>query len=313
MNAFLSVMCTARSRWAVPVLLCGFAALGGCSKHGPSGKDGQVAARVNDGEISVHQVQAVMQAQPGLVQQYGDASAQRILDSLIEQELAAQAARKAGLDNNAKVLQAMELAKREVLARAYQDRLAEAAVLPDTPSVERYYDEHPELFANRKQYYLQETLVRLPADEVADFKARIDKLETLASVEAAVTEWPHASRNFVQMAEAIPAGLLKELVNLRDGRSIVMPRPDGVAVLTLVKSESVPMARAAATQAITAALLNTKKRALVEAGMSELRKSAKIQRADAPPASAAGTSGAAAAAPAAVASAALAVPPGASR
>ena len=53
----------------------------------------------------------------------GPGQSGHVIETLVEQELAAQAARKAGLDGTPRVLQAMEIAKREVLARAYQDQL----------------------------------------------------------------------------------------------------------------------------------------------------------------------------------------------
>jgi EpsD family peptidyl-prolyl cis-trans isomerase len=262
-------------------MLMGVLALTACSKQDKSGASSQVVARVNDTEISVHQVQAVLEAQPALAQQLGDAASARVLDSLIEQELAAQAARKAGLDNSPKLLQAMELAKRELLARAYQDQLAQKAGLPDTQSVDRYYDEHPELFANRKQYFLQESVAQVPPDQRPAIKAKIEALEGVQQVNAVMADFPHSNRNQVQIADAIPAGLLKQLAYLKDGRSLVLPRPDGLSVLTLLKTEPAPLSRQETTRAITAVLTNQKKRDLVQAGMADLRKDAKVQRMDA--------------------------------
>src|SRR5678816_2245114 len=92
-------------------------ALAGCEKEPLP--ETQVAARVNDGEVSVHQVEHTLQQQPRLIAEYGDKAARVALDSLIEQEIAAQAAREAGLDRDPAVIQALEAAKREALARAY--------------------------------------------------------------------------------------------------------------------------------------------------------------------------------------------------
>ena len=124
------------------------ALLGGCNKKPAASSaagESQVAALVNEGEISVHQVETLLRLQPALGARFGEQASPRALDSLIEQELAAQAAMQAGLDTSPQTLQALALARREVLARAYQDQLAEKASLPDTSAVERYYDEHPEL------------------------------------------------------------------------------------------------------------------------------------------------------------------------
>lgn len=266
----------------VAVGLMMWVALPGCSNKdkAASTDNSQIVAQVNDSEISIHQVQTMMQLQPALSNQLGEAAAGKVLDSLIEQELAAQAARKAGLDTTPKVLQAMELAKREVLARAYQDQLADKVVLPDATTVDRYYDAHPELFAKRRRYALQETVIQASPEQA---KPLLDKLATTASVEAvnklvADTGLPHSSRNSVQWAEGLPMDLLPRLSALQNGQSITAYRPDGLVVLTLLRSEESPVTQGVASRAIQTAIVANKRRELIKQGMDALRQSAKIQR-----------------------------------
>ncbi|RZI80086.1 MAG: hypothetical protein EOP38_23530, partial [Rubrivivax sp.] len=72
--------------------------LSACSRDNNASTDGQVVAQVNGSEISIHQVQAVLQRQPALSAQLGEAAAPKVLQNLVEQELAAQAAREQKLD-----------------------------------------------------------------------------------------------------------------------------------------------------------------------------------------------------------------------
>lgn len=245
-----------------------------------AGGESQIAAEVNDNEISIHQVQSVMQMQPQLAAQLGQAAAGQVLDNLIEQELAAQGARKAGLDNSPKVLQAMELAKREVLARAYQDMLAERVAIPDSKSVDRYYEEHPELFAHRRQYTLQETQVRATPQQAEVLMAKLSGLAGAPAVNALVAEsgLQHNARVAVQWAEGLPMALLPKLAALSEGQSIGVPAPGGLVIMTVLQFQEVPITRAAADKAIQAALMADKRRALVKQGMDELRQKAKITR-----------------------------------
>lgn len=256
--------------------------IGACTDKGkgPEGVDSQIAAEVNDSEISIHQVQAVMQSRPQLTAQLGEAAAGRVLDSLIEQELAAQGARKAGLDSSPKVLQAMELAKREVLARAYQDMLADKAALPDTKSVDAYYESHPELFANRRQYTVQEVQVQATPDQARALMGSIKTLTTAQAVNAAVSEsgLPHSTRVTVQWAEGLPMDLLPQLAALSNGQSIGVAAPGGLVIMTVLQSQEVPITRAAADKAIQSVLMTTKRQELVKQGMDELRQKAKIAR-----------------------------------
>lgn len=277
-----TVRCTASvlGRVAGVAMLMTLAACPSKDKPSTPGDASQVVAKVNDSEISIHQVQSVLQSQPALAEQLGEAAPGKVLDSLIEQELAAQAARQAGLENSPRVLQAMELAKREVLARAYQDQLADKIVMPDSEAVNRYYEAHPELFAQRRRYTLQEIMVKGSPEQAKDLK---DKTEHLASADAvnALVEasgLPHSNRNSIQWAEALPMDILPQLAYLKAGQSLGVIRPDGVVILTVLATEDAPMTRSVAARPIQAALLANGRREVVSKGMEALRSKAKIQR-----------------------------------
>jgi EpsD family peptidyl-prolyl cis-trans isomerase len=241
---------------------------------------GQIAAQVNESEISIHQVQTMIQLQPGLSNQLGEAASGRILDSLIEQELAAQGARAAGLDSSPKVLQAMELAKREVLARAYQDQLAAKAVMPDTEAVNRYYETHPELFAKRRRYTLQETQVKVPADQVKAFKAKVESATSIDAINALLNQGalPHSSRTSTQWAEGLAMSLLSQLAYLKNGQSLALQTQDGLIIVSVMQTEQVPLSLSQATPVIQAALYAGNRRDAVRQGMEALRQQAKIKR-----------------------------------
>jgi EpsD family peptidyl-prolyl cis-trans isomerase len=225
-------------------------------------------------------VQAVLQSQPALAEQWAEAAPGKVLDSLVEQELAAQAARQAGLDSTPRVLQAMELAKREVLARAYQDQLADKIVLPDSEAVSRYYETHPELFAQRRRYTLQEIIVKGSPDQVKDLKGQVEQMASAEAVNMLVasTGLPHSNRNSIQWAEALPMEILPHLAYLKAGQSLGVIRADGVVILTVLATEDAPMTRSVAARPIQAALLATSRRDVVSKGMEALRNKAKIQR-----------------------------------
>lgn len=240
----------------------------------------QVAAEVNGTEISIHQVQTVLQMQPQLANQLGEAAPGRVLDSLVEQELAAQAARAAGLDNAPKVIQAMELAKREVLARAYQDMLADKVAIPDSKSIDAYYEAHPELFAHRRQYTVQEMQVKGSPEQVAELVAKVEQLNGTPAVNAAVAQsgLPHTARVVVHWAEALPMDILPKLAKLENGQSLGVAAPGGVLLMTVLASQEVPVTRATAEKPIKTALMSAQRQELVQKGMADLRQKATITR-----------------------------------
>ena len=147
---------TVLSLIAAAVLL---SACGGGDKKGAT----QVAAKVNKEEISVHQINFVLQRQGNVPADQVPAVSKRILDSLIDQEVAIQQATEEKLDRDPKVVMAIEAAKREIIARAYADRIADTASKPTPDEVKAYYTSKPALFANRKVYSLMEFSVESDA------------------------------------------------------------------------------------------------------------------------------------------------------
>ena len=94
--------------------------LGACGDRPPEKKAAsQVAAKVNDGEISVHQINFVLQRTPNIPAAKAEAAKRQVLESLIDQELAVQQAMEAKLERTPNVMQAIESARREILARAF--------------------------------------------------------------------------------------------------------------------------------------------------------------------------------------------------
>lgn len=242
----------------------------------------QVAAKVNAGEISVHQVQSVLQRQVTASTEQPEVAARRILDSLVEQELAAQAARDAGMQNDPEVVQALQLAQREVLARAYQDRLASKAVGPTSDEIDRFYESQPALFRQRRLYVLQESAVESTPAQAEEIKALAGKAASAAELAEILRKKAlrFETRQFVQAAESLPFGLLLPLAQLVPGQSIAVLQPGGVRVFTVLDAHLAPVDRRRATDAIAAYLSTERRRKLVVEGMENLRQGADIQYAE---------------------------------
>ncbi|MCP6231806.1 hypothetical protein NL428_27395, partial [Klebsiella pneumoniae] len=75
---------------------------------------------------------------------------------LVDQELAVQKAQEQKLDRDPRVVQQIEAAKREIIARADAERLGEAVAKPANDEIARYYADKPALFKDRRIYSLQE-------------------------------------------------------------------------------------------------------------------------------------------------------------
>jgi EpsD family peptidyl-prolyl cis-trans isomerase len=278
--------------------------LSACGKENP-GAPTQIAAKVNEGEISVHQVQHALQRQPRLALAQPQGAARRVLDGLIEQELAAQAARGDGLDTDPTVVQSMEAAKREVLARTYQDRLATRAVSATADEVDRYYDSRPALFSERRLYTLQE--FAMEASDADQARLR-DALKSAKGAEAVGEALRSAglrfkTRQIAQSAEDLPMAVLESVAKLREGESALLQQPGSARIYTVLHAELARVDRKLAQGPIETYLLSERRRELVTQGMKTLREKARISYQGSFAAEAASAaSAAAAAAPAAPAS-----------
>lgn len=254
------------------------------TESGANSSPTQIAAQVNDKEISIHQVQAMIEFQPALVKQFGEKAYEKALDSLIEQELASQAARSAGLEQSPKVVQALELAKREVLARAYQDQLASKVALPDENAVSTYFDAHPELFAQRQQYVLQELTVKAESAQLTSLLERVPNLGSVSELNALVSQsgLPHSVKNGTYWAESLPMDVLPQLAKRKPGQSLLVAKPDGLLILTVVSTESAPVSLVQVRGAIRDALLTQSRKDALRKGMESLRQQAKVNKVASP-------------------------------
>lgn len=268
-------------RWAPSVGLLMVALLAGCGggAGGSRGGDSQVAATVNDSELTVHQVQLVLERQPRLVQ--GDkegTAAARVLEGLIDQELAAQAARAASLDKDPRVVQRIEAARREILAQSWQESVATGARAATSDEIDRYYEARPALFAQRRIYVLQESAVEADAATLPALTAQVGETRSADELANALRRagLTPATRVVSQAAEDIPMGLLERLAPLEPGRSLLVPQGGTARIFTVLQAIKAPVDRRQAQGSIAAYLANQRKGEAVAEAMKGLRAKARI-------------------------------------
>jgi EpsD family peptidyl-prolyl cis-trans isomerase len=176
------------------------------------------------------------------------------------------------------VVQAMEAAKREVLARAFQDRLAAKAVSASTDEVDRYYDSRPALFSERRLYTLQEFAMDVTEEDGPRIQAILKNAKSVDEIGEALSKAGirYRSRQFAQAAEEMPMVLLDTLAKLPVGQSVLTQQPGGARVYVILQAQAAPMNRNFSRSAIEAYLLGERKRELVSREMKALRDRAQI-------------------------------------
>ncbi|HMN79301.1 MAG TPA: EpsD family peptidyl-prolyl cis-trans isomerase [Burkholderiaceae bacterium] len=164
------------------LVLC--AMLAACSQQTPATSSTQVVARVNGTEITVHQLNALLQRLPNPQQAGTDAARQEALRRLIDAELLRQQAVAEKLDRKPEIVQAMEATRTEVLASGYLQSVVGRIAPPSDDDIARFYRERPELFAQRKALRLIEMNIPQRADLRADLAAFLPGARGLDEVRA---------------------------------------------------------------------------------------------------------------------------------
>ncbi|MBQ0933712.1 EpsD family peptidyl-prolyl cis-trans isomerase [Ideonella paludis] len=240
----------------------------------------QAAVRVNDGEITVHQINQALQQQRGLKPEQLDSASRQVLERLIDQELAVQSAVAQKLDRDPKVVAAMEAAKREIIARAYAEQVAEAVAKPSAQEVQQYYDDKPALFAKRRAYTLQEFTLKAGSIDPALLDTKMTQARNANEVAAALTAMDvrfEVSQS-TQGAESLPMSVVDKIGTLNVGQNLVLAQGGKpLKVLHIAAAQPGPVSLEQATPAIEQFILNERKRQAVEAAIKAARSSAKIE------------------------------------
>ena len=264
---------------ALAAALVAALALAGCGDKKKDKTTSQVAVKVNKEEISVHQINFALQNQRGLRPEQAEAASRQILERLIDQELAIQKAQELKVERDPRVVQQIEAARREIVARAYVEKVGEAAAKPSAADVKKYYDDKPALFKERRIYSIQEIAVEAKPEQVATLRAQLAGAKSIAEF----TDWLKANgyrfagNQAVRSAEQLPLNMVDTFARMKDGQAMLVPTGNGAQVVVLAGSKAEPVDEARARPAIEQFLLNEAKRKLVEADMKALRGAAKVE------------------------------------
>ncbi len=239
----------------------------------------QTAAKINKDEVTVHQINFLLQQQRGLKPEQADAASRQILERLIDQQVALQKADDLKIDRDPRVVQALEAARRDIVARAYIERVGEAAPKPTPEEIKKYYDEKPALFKERRIYSLQEMMIEAKPEQVPELRERLGAAKNINEfVEFLKSkDFRFAANQAVRAAEQLPLASLDGFARMKDGQAMMVPQPAGVQVVLLAGSRSQPVTEEQARPVIEAYLLNERKRKLAEDDIKALRAAAKIE------------------------------------
>lgn len=267
----------------LPSLICALVVavpLAGCSddKSGSKGAT-QVAAKVNGAEISVHQINSILSKANGVTNENAAKARKEILDRLVDQQIAVEQAIAKKLDRNPEVLLNIESARRDILARAYLEQIAAAQPKASDDEIRKYYDEHPDLFAKRRVYNMQELAVAKAGTPLDELKVQVSSGKSMEEIATWLKSKniPARGNAGVRTAEQLPIELLPKLAEMKDGQTALIDGPQQAIVMRIVASQSAPVDEAAAKPRIQQFLQNQRSSKAVAEEMKKLKDAAKIE------------------------------------
>jgi EpsD family peptidyl-prolyl cis-trans isomerase len=238
----------------------------------------QVAAKVNADEITVSQVNNILARTPNVSQENAGPAKLEILNKLIDQQLAKQQAIEMKLDRTPEVVQTMEAARNEILARAYLDSVAKALPRPTDEDIKKYYDAHPELFSQRRIFTFEDIAVQPApgiADKLGEQVAKVHSMQDLATWLKSQNIKFVANRGS-RPAETIPLDLLPTLASFKEGEMRVVKSGENVTVVHMVSTQVQPVDLNTASPRIRQFLFNQRLSDAMATAMKGLKDKAEI-------------------------------------
>ncbi len=240
---------------------------------------GEMAAKVNGTELTVAQVNHALERIPNLDENQTKAASLQVVRKLVDQELLFQKAVADKLDRDPDVVQALDAARRQILAETYLSRKLGTPAEPGEAEVTDYFNKNPELFAKRKIYRLQEILIQAPEDRHEAIRAQLAASKTLNDFGAwlKAENLPVQSAQGVKPAEQLPLEILPKLAEMQNGQSIVAQVPAGLAVMVKIDSQAQPVTLEQARPVIARMLKTQARQNAIKAELDALKATAKIE------------------------------------
>jgi EpsD family peptidyl-prolyl cis-trans isomerase len=212
------------------------------SQNGPALEKGQVVATVDGEEITVFELNAEMQAAPSPAGADRKVLEQMALQRVIERKILAKIARDKGLDKNPAFLLQERRAGELILATMLRDSIASKIAQPNDGEIATYQAAHPEFFAQRKVFTVEQIVFPAPTD-MKKFR-ELAPLKTLDQIAAKLTADGIQFRRGPAKIDSLqlPPDAVKKIGALPASELFVLPSQQGVTANVITETTVVPLA-----------------------------------------------------------------------
>lgn len=268
---------TPRQVACAAVVMAGLA-LAGCRNEPAAGaKPGQALASVNGEEITILQLNEEMQ-RAGVPAAQHEVGRKQLLQALIDRELLENEAAKENIDRDPKVMQAIERARSLIIAQAYMQKAVGDVGRPTQAEIEDYFNKHPQFFANRRQFAMNQLV--LPASAVTpELRAAADKARSLDDV-AAFLDTRQVAYGRAQVTRStadLKPELAAKLLSMPKGQLFLVQEGQRALLIAIDAVRDAPVSLDIAAPQIAQYLANRKNKELAQAEIQRLRATARIE------------------------------------
>jgi len=273
-----SLFSPAAQRVLCAVLISAGVMLAGCNRDHPAApaRPGQALASVNGAEITVLQLNEEMQ-RAGVPATQQERAGKQLLQALIDRTLLEKEAATHNLDRDPKVMQAIARARSLIIAQAYvQQRTADAG-RPGQGEVEAYYNQHPQFFAGRRQFSMDQLI--MPASAVTPaLRAAFDRSASLDDVAQFLDarKVGYGRAQVTRSTADLKPDVAAKLLSMPKGQLFFVQEEQRALLTVLTEVRNAPVLLAIAAPQITQFLASRKSKELAQAEIARLRATARI-------------------------------------
>jgi peptidyl-prolyl cis-trans isomerase C len=239
--------------------------------------EGQTVAVVNGEEITAPDLNfALSQAK---IPEGTDKNAARaqVLQQLVDRRLLAEQARKEGIDKTPEYLNRERLGDEQLLITMLADRRLNTAQLPSDREIQNFMTTHPEIFANRETWQLDQLMYPTPTNDA--LKKQILGAHTMDQLIAVLQQNKVAftrQKNRIDTA-VIPPEIYSKLNGLPAGEPFAVSAGQRTIANAIVGREPHPVTGDQAKPAAVDAMRKSQTTQGLEQLLKSLRSSAKIE------------------------------------
>jgi peptidyl-prolyl cis-trans isomerase C len=236
------------------------------------------AMKVNGEPISVAEMEHRLE-RFGQSARRGHTVTGKMIKMMIDKELLRQAALRERLDEDPRVHASLAEANRMILASAYMEKQIAAIPQPSEAEVKDYFNQHPERFADRKVYTLQELTIQASPDTAAEIKEKLgagsNYDEFLRWLEG--KKITSQSQEIVTSSERMREEVAKKFQGAKLGEAITLADNNQLSVLFITAIQSQPLTLEQAAPMIKSFIYNKSISERTENAIKQLREKAKIE------------------------------------